>query len=467
MKKVFSWCLFLCCLSPLWGQTDSALARRINQLFEESLPVGSEVGFAVYDLTTDTLLSAYRADKLCRPASTLKLLTAITALSLPNADAPFRTTVWHSGTIENDTLRGDLYVVGGFDPEFDDEAMDSLVAQVSALPFSVLQGNVYGDVSLKDSLYWGNGWAWDDNPAAYQPYLSPLMFCKGIVEIMAKPGVNGDVAQVTCKPMSSYYELLNQTKSHTPEAGKFFVSRGWLKNDNQVVIKGNITTTRQGWVNVYDSSRFFMSTFLERLQGKGIVASADYDFAELPADSVYCIAVWETPMQQVIKQLLKESDNLNGEALLCRIGEQDEGKKHISAEDGIAVIERLMTRLGHNPKRYQVVDGCGLSNYNYLSPGLLIDFLRYAYNDKKIFQTLYEALPVAGIDGTLKHRMKQTLAYRNVHAKTGSFTGINALAGYLRRKDGHLIAFAIMNQNVLSAAHARNLQDQFCNLLCK
>lgn len=74
-------------------------------------------------------------------------------------------------TIERDTLKGNLYVVGGFDPEFDDEAMDSLVSAVRAFPISVIDGQVYGDVSMKDSLYWGSGWAWDDNPEAYQPYL--------------------------------------------------------------------------------------------------------------------------------------------------------------------------------------------------------------------------------------------------------------------------------------------------------
>ena len=74
----------------------------------------------------------------------------------------FSTEVWYKGVIERDTLKGDIYVVGGFDPEFDDEALDSLVSGVVRLPFSVVQGKVYGDVSMKDSLYWGSGWLWDD-----------------------------------------------------------------------------------------------------------------------------------------------------------------------------------------------------------------------------------------------------------------------------------------------------------------
>ena len=100
-----------------------------------------------------------------------------------------------------------------------------------------------------------------------------------------------------------------------------------------------------------------------------------------------------------------------------------------------------------------------------MSRALLVDFPKYAYSQSDVFQKLYKSLPVAGIDGTLKNRMKNTSAFRNVHAKTGSFTAINALAGYLKMKNGHEVAFAIMNQNVLSAARARAFQDKVCEVI--
>ena len=97
----------------------------------------------------------------------------------------------------------------------------------------------------------------------------------------------------------------------------------------------------------------------------------------------------------------------------------------------------------------------------------MVDFLKFAYSRTDVFRKLYKSLPVAGIDGTLKYRMKQTKAYKNVHAKTGSYTAINALAGYLKASNGHDIAFVIMNQNVLSAAKARDFQDKVCGVLCE
>lgn len=451
----------------VWGQNTAAkgLSSRLDTLIKYQLPVGSNVGISIYDLTDGKSLYTYQADKLSRPASTMKLLTTITALSHPDADDPFKTEVWYQGVIEQDTLKGDLYVVGGYDPEFDDEALDSLVNAVSRFPFSVISGHVYGDVSMKDSIYWGSGWAWDDTPASYQPYLSPLMLNKGLVTVTASPGERGHLASLDCVPASSYYTVTNETKSRTPAAGRFGVSRDWLQNGNNIVVKGNVEGKRTGMVNIYSSRDFFMHTFLERLQAKGIQCPVNYAFNELQKDSLSVqIALFKTAIQDVINQIMKESDNLNAEALLCRLGAQATGKKHISDEDGLSVIRKQIKALGEDPDYYKLADGCGLSNYNYISPNLLIAFLKFAYSRTDVFQKLYKALPIGGVDGTLKYRMKRgTPSYKNVHAKTGSFTAINCLAGYLRTTNGHEIAFAIMNQNVLSGAKARAFQDAVCD----
>ena len=364
MKNIILSVLFSFCFLPLWGQKDFS---QIDSLIKQLLPESSEVGISVYDLTAKKPLYDYRAEKLSRPASTMKLLTAITALSRPEADEPFRTEVWHDGVIEHDTLQGNLYVVGGFDPEFDSQAMDSLVKKIISYPFSVINGQVYGDISMKDSLYWGHGWAWDDTPAGYQPYLSPLMFCKGTVRISVVPStVQGDTASVSCQPVSSYYTLTNRTRTRASSAGKFSFTRDWLTNGNNLTVSGNVTSIRKDDINIYDSPRFFMHTFLERLRGEGIAVPPSYDFAELPRDSVKVeqMACWNTSVQKVLNQLMKESDNLNAEALLCRLGAQATGKKQVAAEDGIVEIMKLIRRLGHDPKDYKIADGCGLSNYN-------------------------------------------------------------------------------------------------------
>ncbi len=464
-QRIYIALWLLCSVTGVWAQDD--LASRLDTLLKYNLPGGSEVGISVYDLTSRQSLYAYRDTKLSRPASTMKLVTAITLLARSDSNRPFRTEVWYRGAIVRDTLQGDLYVLGGFDPEFDDQGMNALADSVAAFPFRHITGRVYGDVSAKDSLYWGSGWAWDDTPASFQPYLSPLMYHKGMVEISIQPGrAKGDSVRVEGTPSSTYYTLTNQALTRTPAEGKLSLTRDWLENGNNFLVKGNAESKVVRQLNVYSSQDFFLHVFLERLFARGLSVPGGYACAELPSDTLTNrIGAWECPVQTVLNQMMKESDNLNAEAMFWRIGQLATGKKRISAGDCIGEIRKMIRTVGHDPAGFKIADGCGLSNYDYLSPALLVDFLKYAYSSTDIFRKLYKALPVAGIDGTLKSRMKNTKAYRNVQAKTGTFTGISALAGYAQTAGGHQLAFAIMNQNTLSASEARAFQDKVCELL--
>ena len=126
-----------------------------------------------------------------------------------------------------------------------------------------------------------------------------------------------------------------------------------------------------------------------------------------------------------------------------------------------------MSKIGLNPDRYKFADGSGLSLYNYVTPELLVHLLRYAYRNTDIITSLYPALPIAGEDGTLKKRMKGPSTHNNVHAKTGTLTGISSLAGYCRTANNHFLAFCIINQGVLRVSDGRAFQDKICTALCQ
>ena len=380
-KTILLLCSWLVSLSlSAQAPGDSLLVASLDSLIAHQLPKGSNVGISVYDLTANRMLYEYQADRLSRPASTMKLVTAITALSQPGFDEPFRTEVWYRGRVEADTLHGDLYVVGGFDPELDEEDFDSLVSAVARAPFSVIKGRVYGDVSMKDSLYWGSGWLWDDNPASFQPYLSPLMLEKGVVRVTVIPTQAGDRAEVSVSPASSYYTVNNTARTRTPTAGDLRVTRRWMENSNEILVSGNVTQRQTRTFNLYSSQDFFMHTFAERLQAAGIRFLPDslYAFGELTRDSLATLlAVHETSAQRVLDEMLKESDNLNAEAMFYRLGAQYTGRKHIRARDAQKAVRELISDVGHNPLDFRLADGCGLSHYDYISPALLVSFLRY------------------------------------------------------------------------------------------
>ncbi len=471
---------------------DSLIVNHFDSLVSQHLPKGGNVAIYAYDLSSRKPLYSYQADKLGRPASNMKLLTTITALAQEASDEPFQTEVWAEGSLSlhQDTLYGNLYVIGGMDPEMDDAALDLLVNRVARQPFTTICGTLYGDLSLRDSIPYGDGWCWDDTPFNYQPWLSPLLLNKGVVKVTVKPAKEkGAPAEVSVTPASSYYTIENLSQSRTPSAGKLRIDRNWMEQGNHLTIRGNVERVQSRELTVHRSQDHFMHTFAERLQDRGIKVinpaaegydenvTPSYQWGELfsEADSLReesatrrCIARYETPMQTVVDRIMKESDNLNTEAVLTRVGHQTTHRRHIHTEDGLNAVRKQIESMGLNPNDYSLADGCGLSNYNYISPQLLVAFLHYAFHRTDLFQKLYKALPVAGVDGTLENRMKKgSPAYKNVHAKTGTISGISSLSGYLQGRSGHWIAFSIMNQNQLSGREARKMQDILCEEMVK
>ena len=117
--------------------------------------------------------------------------------------------------------------------------------------------------------------------------------------------------------------------------------------------------------------------------------------------------------------------------------------------------------------QYRIADGSGLSLYNYVTPELMVRLLRYAYLKRDVIAALYPALPVAGVDGTLKKRMTKGPAFENVHAKTGTVTCVTSLAGYCTAANGHKLAFSIINQGCLRDSESRAFQDRVCVAMCQ
>lgn len=460
----------LFCLFLLAGvlQAQNVCTEELTQLISsDPLLKTSEVGVVVYDLTAGKELYSYQADKLYRPASIEKVVTAVTALKLLGNDFQFQTKLSYDGSIEKGVLNGNLYVTGGFDPEFMELDMDFLVRAVKHAGIQAISGRLVGDVSLMDSIYWGAGWSWDDTPESFQPYLSPLMLNRGCVDIKITPASKGKAGNVNVTPVSDYYRVTNRSVSLCPEAGRLKITRNWLTNGNTIDISGCVSSVRKKTLNLYDSKRFFMETFCYKLNKEGVSITKDsVTFCNVP-QKTHWLYTCRRPLDIVVKRALKESDNLSAEALFRQLGLREDTLQ-VSFEMCRKVVYDFMQHvLGYNPKDYQIVDGSGVSLYNYVSPRLILAYLNYAYRHPGIFRTFYESLPVAGVDGTLRGRMQRGKTYRNVRAKTGTVTGISSLAGYLTAVNGHKISFVIINQNVLKARSARLFQDKVCELLAK
>ena len=241
----------------------NGLAGQLDSLIRSSSFLKtSEVGVVVYDLTDNKELYSYQGEKLYRPASIEKVITAVTALGILGNDYQFQTRLAYSGTLKEGELDGNLYVVGGLDPEFMEKDLERLADAVKEAGITSLKGKLVGDVSLLDSIYWGTGWAWDDTPEPFQPYISPLMLNRGCMSVTVTPSAKGDTGTVKIFPESDFYQIDNRSVSYQPSEGVLSINRNWLENGNIIRITVSVSYPRVRTINVFVPKSFFLETFL-------------------------------------------------------------------------------------------------------------------------------------------------------------------------------------------------------------
>ena len=395
------------------------MGERLERLLDDSSLADSEVGMAVYDLTDDTCVFRYQEKKLFRPASVEKLVTAITALDALGCGHPFTTRLCYAGQMDGTCLDGDLYVVGGFDPEFGEADMDSLVGWVKRAGIRRISGQLCGDLSMKDSLHWGSGWAWDDNPWYFQPYLSPLLYCKDYVEVTVRPVKGKAQPEVLCRPSSSFYAVTNEARTNDPSAGEFEITRDWLRGSNRIIVRGNCTSPRMERLNMQASQDFFMHAFREKLQAAGVEAG-DCAFRPCPEDAAL-LGECSHSLADVLLPMLKKSDNLSAEAVFYHLA-ASANPRHAGSEDAVEVIEEMIRSLGFDPSRYRIADGCGVSPYNYVSGGLLSPLFAMGKH-----RAAYKAKQKAYNGAAANYEKTVLTAFKEVHDAIVNFNKIKEI----------------------------------------
>lgn len=366
-----------------WPQN---IQYRLDSLLQSSIFETSMVGMIVYDLTADSILYKVNERQALRPASTMKAITAITALDRLGGSHQFRTQLYYTGEVQDSTLYGDLYCVGGFDPAFNSDDMRAFVESVQQMGIDTIRGRIVADRTMKDGDLLGEGWCWDDD----NPKISPLSLGRDIN---------------------------------------------------------------------------FLEHFVTALSDEGIVLDIRLSEGSLPREARILCSRFHS-MDQILQRMMKMSDNFYAEAMFYQIA-RSTGRRPAKAKDAAGVIKQLIQKVGNGKNPYRIADGSGLSLYNYVTPELEMRLLRYAYLNKNIYEHLLPSLPIAGWDGTLKTRMKGTFAEGNVKAKTGTVTGVSALAGYCTAANGHQLCFSMINQGIMKSDTGRNFQDRVCNALCE
>ena len=452
-----------------FSRNEELLKLNIDKLLSDNFFETTLAAVDIYDLTAQQILYQKNNKMLLHPASNMKILTTAAALLFLGPDYKFQTKLYYTGEIVNQTLYGDLYIKGGCDPDFTSQDIDSLVYAINSVGIKEISGNIYGDVSMIDSLFWGSGWMWDDDPSTDEPYLTALNINDNAISVLAERTNPGKLIKVSILPETKYVQIDNKAISvDSGISNTLKVTRDWLYRKNTIIIKGALNREKElNRVNVFKPELYFLTLFQESLNKLGIKSEGEKSFSSVPSFAVP-LYTFERTFDSVIVNLNKTSDNLSAEMTLRALGAKY-NKLPSTAEDGIKMIDSMIVLAGLDPTVYRLVDGSGVSHYNLISAELLIGILKYFYyQHPELYEILYNSFPAAGVDGTLRNRMKNTKAEKNVHAKTGTLSGVSCLSGYVTAANGNQIAFSILIQNhVRNTAAAVAFQNEVCRLLAE
>lgn len=435
-------------------------------------PYFQSAGIAVniFDLADNAEFYSHDKQKLLHPASNMKVITTITAMEFLGKDYEFTTTLAGTGKLADGIYTGDIYFIGGMDPDFTSADLQKFIEYLAKSGVKEIRGNLYADISLVDSLYWGAGWMWDDDPGSDFPYMTALNINDAGVKIFYEPGKPGEPVNYRVEPFSDYYTVSNYSVTVTEDTSNLTITRGWKERNNDIQIKGfqSISETPDSiTINLYRPELYFLRLFEEQLEDAGILFYGKSDTAIVPVEHNVIYQTSRT-FSEILDNLNKESDNLSAEMTLRALGLEGFGKP-ASAENGIKMIDSLITIIGLDPDNYRIVDGSGVSHYNLVTPELLIGLLNYIYYTHPAkYGRLEKSFPLAGVDGTLENRMTSGEAYNQIFAKTGTLSGVSTLSGYANTNSGKKFSFSIFVQNFVGkTSRARYYQDKICEIIVK
>ncbi|GAC1651926.1 MAG: hypothetical protein NVS4B3_13410 [Gemmatimonadaceae bacterium] len=406
----------------------------------------------VVSLTRGDTLFSRNAGELLQPASTMKLFTTALALDRFGPDYQLSTDVLRDGVVSADgTLQGNLILRGGGDPALSNRflrgdpgaPMEILARFVAGQGIKRVAGDLVADATAFESRRIPEGWRHRYLGLGYAAPVSALSLNENVVWVRVEAGgTRGGPAHVSLEPSSSSYPVASAVRTNGGRGASVIVRRtgggievrGWIGAQSQV---------RRYELVVDDPPLFAAGAFRDALAAQGIVVGGAIRLGATPPGALVVTRLPSPPLARLVAVMNRESVNHYAELLFRDVARAD------------SVAEGSAQRANHQLKRFIAekvradsasifaTDGSGLSTLDRFSPRTMVDLLAYAHQTTW-GPAFHASLPVAGESELLRHRMKQTPAQGNLHAKTGTTNSVAALAGYVTARDGEVLAFAFI-----------------------
>jgi len=480
------------------------LQQQLSNHISQPRFAGAMWGVKVVSLDSGKTLFEHNAGKLFSPASNCKLYTLAAALDKLGGDYRIRTSLYAAAKPDRrGTLHGELIVYGRGDPTInarlhgDDifRALQPLVAALTNAGVRRIRGDLIGDESFFHGPPYGSGWDWDDLNYYYGAEISALTLNDNTLQVVARPGAGeGAPCQLTLVPATRYVVLSNRTRTVTTGQRELNFYRPLDRN--VVYVSGQLplnTTNYTDEVTMGNPAGLFVTLLREALARHGIKVGGKTRTANWldrqvhpldPGKLIELGAVESLPLRDIVREVMKPSQNLYTDLVLAHLGalaqaEADRtgpvtatltrsgnggvtvgggnatlnpaasvnlpGMSHseTSEEAGLGQLRAFLMKVGLKRGDVFFEEGSGLSRNNLATPNATLALLEFM-NRHAEAEAYRNALPIAGVDGTLRNRMKGTPAAYNVRAKTGTLRWANSLSGYVTTAAGERLAFSIM-----------------------
>ena len=396
----------------LFSDSASAIdAQRLQEIFLQHRLDPQELGVIIED--ENGKLFALNESKKLKPASLTKVLTAGAALEYLGPEFEFRTQMMSNAPVENHHLKGSLYLKASGDPGFSKEKLYAFLGALQQRKITSIDGNIVID----DSQY---------------------------SDIHSRYGKTGyDSANAGNYPLFVNVD---------PPANVVPHSRQWRKSEARLRRLMNSNNRYVIYQNMAQPDLWTGHHFRSLLQRSGIRVTGKVIRGQIPEDAEVYAAV-SNPLTKVIHDMLKSSNNFYADMMIRNLA-AEAGEKPATVQTGMEFIYVFLDHVGVERDEYFVNCGAGFTHINFISAGALAKILNHLRSEESISSTFLESLPVAGIDGTLKTRMRKTVAQGRVLAKTGylgrvitkfrKLDGVVALGGFADTLNGKVMTFVFL-----------------------
>ncbi|HLL95055.1 MAG TPA: D-alanyl-D-alanine carboxypeptidase/D-alanyl-D-alanine-endopeptidase [Spirosoma sp.] len=454
----------LCQAGPL---PDSAATQRLLQqldLFQTSPAIRfGTVALSVRRVRDNQEVIGYNARLSLPSASTLKLITTATALSVLGPTYTYTTTLEYDGTLRDSVLTGNIYIRGSGDPSLGSwrfpgypdlpALLKSWSTAVQAAGIRRVQGTVVGDASLYNDLTTPDTWPFGDLGNYYGASLSALNVNENLYRVFFRPGQTVGAAAIVSRfdPAVPYISFRNTVTTDAAKTGDQVTIYG-APFQNQQWLTGKVPTGTEFSVKGALPDPAYHAAYA--LHQQLIQNSVAIEYSPLsvggglspvpgPSAKRTVLAQYQSPaLKELARETNYQSINLYAEALL-RTTALRLNRTVRSTSASLDALTMFWKGKGLDLSGFRIRDGSGLSSVGALTASNMTGILSVMSRDSA-FSVFYETIPIVGKTGTVRTLARGTAAAGNVRAKSGSIEGVRAYAGYFTATDGERMSFCLL-----------------------